>query len=232
MGKKESPGYRLLLIRMKKRRSQIIFLLALIVLEIVFSVSNLGFIHAGRLSITILHIPVILAAVMLGLPEGLMLACVFGLMSIYSACGGDPGSIDYLFRDPRIALIPRLLIPITAWAGYKAACSIADDHTLSARLINACASAVCGSLANTVFVVLSLNLFYPSVFGMDETITARAVIASDLISINVLCEIFASAAAVALAVLISHLTGIRRESCPEASPAPIRKTFQKWWAFT
>ena len=135
-------------------RSRLIFVLALIVLETILSFSGLGFIYVGDLAITILQIPAIIAVIILGLPEGLTLAGVFGLLSMYMAYKQNGGPLDHLFQNPLVALVPRLMIPIAAWAGYKLVRSIADDHTLSAQLINGGIAAICGSVANTFFVVL------------------------------------------------------------------------------
>jgi len=229
MDKKQSPGPTGIRKWYVMHKSRIAFTLALVVLEIILSASGLGFIHFGNLSITILHIPAIIAAVIIGLPEGLILSVVFGVMSIMTAYTRDIGSIDALFRDPTIALVPRLLIPIAAWAGYKAVCHIAEDHTVSADLITSGIAAICGSVANTFFVVLAISLFYPSVFGVNENLNARSIIVSNLIAMNVLFEIIASVAAAVLAALIKDWICSHCDSRPEHPPVSMQKTFQKWF---
>ena len=210
-------------------RSRLIFVLALIVLETILSFSGLGFIYVGDLAITILQIPAIIAVIILGLPEGLTLAGVFGLLSMYMAYKQNGGPLDHLFQNPLVALVPRLMIPVAAWAGYKVVRSIADDHTLSARLINGGIAAIFGSVANTFFVVLALSLIYPDVIGLTQDFTARSVIVSNLIAVNVLFEIIASVLATVLAILLETMIHGGTDRFHDVSPAPIRKTFQKWF---
>ena len=211
----------------RTNRSRIIFTLALVVLETILASSGLGFIRFGNLSITILQIPVILAAVMLGLPEGLTLAGVFGLLSMYNAYAQKAGPLDHLFRDPMVALVPRLMIPVMAWAGYKVACAIADDHTLSGRLITGGIAAICGTVTNTFYVVFAICRLYPEAIGLTENFTSGSVIVSNLIAKNVLYEMSISVAATVAAVLIEYMVHDRRRES-QLPPAPIRKTFQKW----
>jgi len=212
----------------RKNRSRIIFTLALVVLETILASSGLGFIRFGNLSITILQIPVILAVVMLGLPEGLTLAAVFGFLSMYNAYAQKAGPLDHLFRDPMVALVPRLMIPVMAWIGYKVACAIANDHTLSAHLITGGIAAVCGTVTNTFYVVFAICRLYPEAIGLTENFTSGSVIVSNLIAKNVLYEMIASVGATVAVVLIEYLIHGRRKTETEPEPAPIRKTFQKW----
>ena len=209
-------------------RSRIIFTLALVVLETILSFSGLGFIHFGNLSITILQIPAIIAVVMLGLPEGLTLAGVFGILSMYNAYAKYAGPLDHLFRDPRVALVPRLLIPVMTWAGYKVARTIADDHTLSARLITGGIAAVCGTVTNTFYVVFAICRLYPDAIGRTENFTSVSVIVSNLIARNVLYEMIASVGATVAVVLIEYLVHEHKKPDTQPASAPIRKTFQKW----
>ena len=229
MAEKNSPGFPGLRQWYETHRLQIAFTLALIVLEVILSVSGLGFIHVGNLSITILQIPPVIGAITLGLPEGLTLAGVFGCLSMYNAFGREAGTLDHLFSDPLVALIPRLLIPVAAWLGYKAVSMIINDYTLSAQLIIGGIAAVFGSAANTFFVVLSISHLYPEVFGLNETITARSVIVSNLIAMNVLFEIIASVTATVIASFVRYMIHRHREPFKAEPPASIRTTFQKWF---
>ena len=221
----ESPGTQKWFYQYRRR---LVFMLVLIVLEIILAFSGYGFIYVGDLSITILQIPSIIAVIMLGLPEGLVLAGIFGFVSMYTAYVQTVGPLDYLFRNPLVAVVPRLMIPAAAWAGYKVIRAIADDHTLSAHLISAGIAATCGSVANTFFVVLALSIIYPDRIGLNQNFTARSVIVTNLIAANVLIEIIASAAATVLAILIGEAVHGKTASAPETPPAPIRKTFHKW----
>ena len=211
------------------RRSRMIFFLALILLEAVLLFSGLGFIHVGKFSITVLHIPPILAAIIIGLPEGLSLAAIFGFLSMYNAYVQEGSPLDYLFKNPTVAVLPRLMIPIVAWTVLRLLRKIADDHTLSASLITSSIAAVCGSITNTFFVLLSIILNYSDLFGFTKDFTARSVIISNLIAMNVMFEIIAAAVVTVLSVLIAEKIRSRDASMIDFTPEPIRKTFQKWF---
>ena len=89
--------------------------LALLLTEIILLVSGKGMISNGSLSITILHIPVILATVGLGLPYGLIIGGVFGIGTMIISAGYKAATIDHLFVNPVLSVLPRLLIALMAW---------------------------------------------------------------------------------------------------------------------
>ena len=120
-------------------------------IEIFLTAADLGFFTIGRIAFTILHIPVFIATTLIGLPQGILLAAVFGISSMLSAFWHPSGLLDYLFQNPLVSVVPRLLVPIAVHFVYKTVCRIADDHTISAKLICVGFSALCGVIANAVF---------------------------------------------------------------------------------
>lgn len=84
-------------------------------LTVVLSMTPLGFIPvptpAG--AATTMHIPVILAGILEGPIVGGMVGLVFGLMSFLRATLP-------LFKDPLIAIVPRVLIGVMAYYSYQA----------------------------------------------------------------------------------------------------------------
>lgn len=82
-------------------------------------VPYLGYISYGGLSITLLHIPVIIGAVVLGPKYGGLLGGVWGITCIIKAVLAPPTPLEgIIFRNPIIALIPRILVGIVAGAVY------------------------------------------------------------------------------------------------------------------
>jgi uncharacterized membrane protein len=124
----------------------------LIALELILGFTPLGLIPLGTVSITLLHIPVVIAALAEGLGTGLVVAASFGAISIYRAFSA-PGLIDQLFRNPLIAVLPRLMIPLAAAGVFWLIGRFAKE----ARLRYALAAAA-GSVANTVFTVGALSI--------------------------------------------------------------------------
>ena len=68
-------------------KQKVIISVGLIAVEIILLITGFGEISNGSLSITILHIPVILAAILLGLPYGGILGGIFGIGTMVAASG-------------------------------------------------------------------------------------------------------------------------------------------------
>ncbi len=123
-------------------------------LSIILSFTPLGYIQLGGLiAITIMHIPVILAAILGGLWSGLGVSLVFGLSSLIRAvtAGTSP-----FFLNPAVSILPRLLIPIFSWGIFTALDAIPHFP----KTISGAISAAIGTLTNTVFVMGAIYIFY------------------------------------------------------------------------
>ena len=93
---------------------------ALSALIIVLGITKLGLIPLGpAASITILHVPIILAACLCGLPSALFTGAVFGIMSLIQAAMSPSGVLDPLFVNPLCSVLPRMLTGLIAWALWK-----------------------------------------------------------------------------------------------------------------
>jgi uncharacterized membrane protein len=103
--------------------------------------TRLGFIPVPTLagSATIMHVPAILGGALEGPVVGLLAGGIFGIYSwLYAEVP--------LFKDPIIAIGPRLLIGIVAWAVFV---TFRDRNVYLASVL----SGVLGSLTNTVGVL-------------------------------------------------------------------------------
>ena len=129
---------------------------ALSALIIVLGITKLGLIPLGpAASITILHVPIILAACLIGLPYALFTGAVFGIMSLVQAAMSPSGVLDPLFVNPLVSVLPRMLVGLIAWALWIAFNKIPKlPKTVSAG-ITAFLSTVC----HTLLVIGSLYLF-------------------------------------------------------------------------
>lgn len=86
---------------------------------IMLGLTPLGFIPLGVLTITSLHIPVIIAGIIEGPIVGGFVGLIFGFFSIFNAIT-RPGPISFVFFNPLISIMPRILIGVVTGLVYKA----------------------------------------------------------------------------------------------------------------
>ena len=110
---------------------------------------------------TLLHIPAVLGGALEGPVVGLLAGAIFGIFSFLYA------EVP-LFRDPVIALGPRLLIGVVAWAVFAGLRRWNID-------VASAAAGLAGSLTNSIGV-LGLGLVLP--LGEQAYLPVEAVIAS------------------------------------------------------
>ena len=72
-----------------------------------------GYIQVGPISFTLIHIPVLIGAGLFGWKRGLLYGLFFGLSSLIKATT-YPGTIDFLFVNPLVSVLPRLLFGLIA----------------------------------------------------------------------------------------------------------------------
>lgn len=197
----------------------------LFLLEILLLVTGWGVISNGSLSITILHIPVILASILLGLVPGLILGGVFGVGTMLIAAGYGAETLDHLFVQPVLSVLPRLLIALTAWIVYRFLKKFIDDHTVSSECIAAAGAAFAGTVTNTILVTVLLSVLYPNMLGEQRGMSVYMRAFANIVGANTSLEIGISILVVAVTIYglkkkeLENLTFIQR---------PMRKNFQKW----
>jgi uncharacterized membrane protein len=175
---------------------------ALGAVSVIMAVTPLGFLPwFGGASLTIMHIPVIIAAVLEGPVAGTIVGLIFGVTSMVKAAVAPIGPLDPLFTNPLVSVLPRLLIGVVSWGVYK---------LFRGRLspLAAAAAGAFGGFANTVLVLGMLGLTaagqIAGTLGMDNT-AIPALLVSIALS-NGLVE--AAAAAVFTGAVVSAWKGI------------------------
>jgi uncharacterized membrane protein len=115
-------------------------------------VPGLGFIPLPNSSgsATTEHLPTILGGVVAGPVVGIFSGLVFGLLSFLRAT-------TPLFKDPLVAILPRLFIGLTAWATFAALARFNRD-------VAAAAAGFVGSATNTILVVAMIIIrgYFPA----------------------------------------------------------------------
>jgi uncharacterized membrane protein len=116
-------------------------------IAILLGVTRLGFIPVPNVSgnATIMHVPAIIGGVMEGPIVGLLIGGIFGLFSMLQA------TVPF-FADPRVSVIPRLFIGVTAYYSYV----FSKKYNEYVALVVA---GVVGTLTNTILVVGALIMF-------------------------------------------------------------------------
>lgn len=115
-------------------------------------VPNIGFIPLPNVSggATIEHIPTILSGIVAGPLIGIVSGLIFGVVSLLH-------STTPLFKDPVVAILPRLFIGLTAWATFAALVRVNRD-------LAAGVAGFVGAATNTILVVAAIILrgYFPA----------------------------------------------------------------------
>ena len=125
---------------------------------------HLGYIQLSpAASLTIMHIPVILAAVLAGLPGGIVTGLVFGLTSLVNAAANPSGLLDPLFVNPFCSVLPRMLFGAAAWGVFR----LLSMVPVFPKTLCAAVTSFLTTLLHTVMVIGSMYVFLNS--QMSET---------------------------------------------------------------
>lgn len=135
------------------RTRKIVVTAVLGAITVLLGLTHWGFIPwFGGISLTIMHVPVIIGAILEGPLVGAGIGLIFGLFSLLQAAIAPTGVLDPLFTNPLLSVLPRLFIGPVAWlvwTGLK-----------KWPVVGLIASGIAGSLTNTVLVLGVLGLFF------------------------------------------------------------------------
>ncbi|MDT2836121.1 ECF transporter S component [Enterococcus durans] len=158
---------------------------------ILLAVTPLGFIPIGPINATTMHIPVIIASIVLGPRLGAFLGGSFGLISMIRSTvvqtplsfvfspfipviGTDHGSLKALL----IAFIPRILIGVVPYFVFKGMQKLIKNKVNTVSLFIA---GLAGSLVNTILVMNMIYFLfqqdYAQVIGKNINAVYSAVLA-------------------------------------------------------
>lgn len=194
------------------------FLAILILLAVV---PFLGFIPIGPINATTMHIPVIIASIVLGPKIGGFLGGVFGIISmirstviisplsfvfspVIPVIGTDQGS----WKAILIAVIPRILIGIVPYFVFKLFKKKAETNK-TMQTAGLFIAGFCGSVTNTVLVMSGIFLLFKDAYAqaMDIDIeTVFSVILGIIFTSGIVEALVAAFATVAVASVLLRLT--------------------------
>jgi len=164
-------------------------------------------------AVTMVHIPVILAALVEGPLVGLAVGLVFGVCSLIRAWESGMAGLTLFFRNPLVSVLPRLLIPLTALGIYLLLKKVCKPRPLMDR-VAAGVAAVFGALTNTICCLGMILLLY----GQELNELLNVMLGKGEMS-----EIYANQAAGWLVTVVGLPNGIA-EAVVAAVLIPILKT--------
>ncbi|MBW1605353.1 ECF transporter S component [Lactobacillus sp. Sy-1] len=119
------------------------------------TVPGLGYLPIGPLSLTIIPVTVIIASITLGTTDGMLIGGIWGLITFIRAFFWPTSPLaQYVFINPLVSVLPRILIGLVAGITYKWT-SKTNHQKIWLSIIGAV-----GSLTNTVLLLGMVYVFY------------------------------------------------------------------------
>ena len=151
--------------RQKLRRSTLLALFGTIVI-VQNLVPVLGNIPIGPLSITLIHITVIVAAIVLGPVQGMIIGGIWGMITFVRAFIWPTSPLAVIcFTNPLISVLPRILVGVVAGYGFL----WMKKHVSERKSM--VIAAMAGSMTNTLLVLGQIYLSYhnqaPRLYAVD-----------------------------------------------------------------
>ncbi|MDR1150809.1 MAG: ECF transporter S component [Clostridiales bacterium] len=134
----------------------------------------LGMIRLPFISVTIAHIPILIASIFLNLSSGILISLFFGVTTLFLAATQSQNLLDPLFVNPFISIFPRLLIPIVTF--YS---NTFFKKIFNKKIIRYSFSITLGNLTNT-FAVYAMIYFIYAKKKLDDNKTVLQIIMSSI----------------------------------------------------
>lgn len=176
---------------------------------LLMTATGLGYIKTPILNITILTVPIAVAAITLGPTAGAVMGLIFGLTSAWSAVSGSGGMTTLLFNYHAVGtlvlcIVPRVLVGWLCALVYRGVKQIAGDNivgvilgSISAPLLNA--ALFMGAL---VLMFGATPVFAQIAAGKSAWMFVWGVFVSNGIAETITCGIIATAVSKALLVFM------------------------------
>lgn len=170
----------------RKRRTQRLTLAAFFVaIEVIMTLTPVGYIPAGAINITTMHIPVILAGVLFGPGFGAGLGLLFGLTSLFKATF-QPGITSFVFSpfitvggihgnfmSLVIVLGPRILLGWLSGKMFRVLHKVIPDEYVRAMV-----TAAVNTMIHTVLVMGGIWVFFAEPYAQALGLTMAGVAAA------------------------------------------------------
>lgn len=208
----------------KKRIQQLTLAAFFVAIETIMALTPIGYIPIGALSITTMHLPVILAGILISPSFGAGIGFVFGLTSFLRATfeptvtsfvftpfiqiGNMTGNFWSLF----IAFVPRILLGWLSGILYRILMKTTNN-----TIVSAMGSAVINTLIHTLLVLGSIWIFFGEPYAEALNISIQALGTAFLATISTNGILETILAGIAIPALVKAL-----------KPSVERMGFQTW----
>lgn len=161
----------------------------------------LGFIPLGFASVTIIHIPVIIAILFMDWKYASITGLAFGIISWVIAILRPSQPLDYLFQYPYISVLPRFLFAFISAMSLKAIKPKLYRSERAAYITDVVVSFL-ATLLHSVLVLGSLVIFFP--YDIDPSGVSGAITAA-LMILGTFSMLEAAAAAIIAPAVVKAL---------------------------
>ena len=150
-----------------KKITEMAIMAMFLAIELVLVFTPLGYLPIGPLNLTTMHIPVVVAGVIMGKKAGAQMGFVFGLTSLFNATFRPTitsfcfspfitiGGVSGNFTSLLIAFIPRILLGFLAGLLFEVLKKKNVNEHFAATL-----AGICGAVVNTVLVLGMIYIFF------------------------------------------------------------------------
>lgn len=191
-----------------KQTKNIVLLSLFTAIIILLAFTPIGIIDLPIMKITILHIPVIIASLLLGPKKGAFLGLIFGISSlikntlapnlssfVFTPFVPLPGTNYGSFLSLIVCFVPRILTGIVPWFVYNFLQKIVSKNTTTSKSIKIAVSAIAGSFTNTLLVMGLIGILFAKSYSIAQGIPSGTLLKfiSGIIVVNGIPEAIASA---------------------------------------
>ncbi len=189
---------------MRRKDTQKVALTGILIalIAIMTFIPFIGYINIGFVTLTTIFVPVIIGIIYLkDIRYSLVLGLAFGFLSFLKALVKPETLLDPFFANPLVSIVPRILMAVVGHYVYVA------FSRQSNKWLTYSVTALLTTVANTVFVLGSLLLFY---FNDINTIAVENEFASSAWSYILLIittgSIFEFISSVVLTIIVMRAT--------------------------
>lgn len=191
-----------------KQTKNIVLLSLFTAIIILLAFTPIGIIDLPIMKITILHIPVIIASLLLGPKKGAFLGLIFGISSlikntlapnlssfVFTPFVPLPGTNYGSFLSLIVCFVPRILTGIVPWFVYNFLQKIVSKNTTTSKSIKIAVSAIAGSFTNTLLVMGLIGILFAKSYSIAQGIPSETLLKfiSGIVVVNGIPEAIASA---------------------------------------